>query len=132
MRRSRLAYEASESSSTRRVVAAKRKAIRGQSYPASPAALKRPPSRSVRQPRADGPPQVMHRLLDLPGDDHRVDDGVGTQVALAAVAPGGDVVGGHCERHQTGDGMDGALYVFLHATFAEGLDRHRLPVYLLR
>src|SRR3954463_8655353 len=66
----------------------------------------------------------MRRLLDLPGDDQRVDDGVDAEMPLTPVAPGGPVVRGHRESQQPGDRVDGALHFFLLAALAEALDRH--------
>src|SRR3954471_14477820 len=127
MMRSRLAWDVSENRSTTQAVAAERNAIRRQSYRAGRAAVK-PASGRVRQANAVGPPQVMHRLLDLPGDNQRVDDGVDAKVPLAPVAPGGPVVRGHRESQQTGDCVDGALYFLLLPTLAKALDRHRVPL----
>src|SRR3954464_60829 len=121
MTRSRLARDVSENRSTTQAVAATRNAIRRQSYRARRIAVK-PVSGGVRQANAVGSPQVMHRLLDLPGDDQRVDHGVDAEMALTAVTPGGPVVRGHRESQQAGDGVDGALYFFLLATLAEALD----------
>src|SRR3954469_25383893 len=127
MTRSRLAWDVSESRSTRQAVAAERNAIRRQSYRAGRTAVKLVSS-GVRQTNAVRSPQVMHRLLDLPGDDQRVDHRVDAKVTLTTVAPGGPVVRGHREGQQTGDCVHGALYFFLLATLAEALDRHRVPL----
>ena len=58
---------------------------------------------STRWPLAQPPTalEMMQRLLQLPGNGQRVDDGVDAKVAIAPEARGRDVVGGTGDRRRT-------------------------------